>query len=82
MDFELNFEELRSTITESGAAWEAGRTDFTAMSDEERQLHLGYTPGPDDPSLEESEQLARRTSRLSGRLPTRMRRSGTRRPTT
>ena len=59
MDFELNFEELRSTITESGAAWEAGRTDFTAMSDEERQLHLGYTPGPDDPSLEESEQLAR-----------------------
>jgi hypothetical protein len=55
--FELTFEELRSSITETGAAWDAGRTDFTAMSEQERQLLLGYIPGPDDPLLEESERM-------------------------
>jgi hypothetical protein len=55
--FELTFEELRSTITETGAAWDAGRTDFTAMSEQERQLLLGYIPGPDDTLLEDSERM-------------------------
>jgi hypothetical protein len=78
--FELNFEELRSTINEIAAEWEAGRTDFITMSERERLLLLGYTPGPIDPSLEESERTARRTSRPSG--PPRTKRSGARRLTT
>ena len=59
MAFELTFEELQSSITETGAAWDAGRTDFTAMSEQERQLLLGYIPGPDDPLFEESERMTR-----------------------
>jgi hypothetical protein len=57
--FELTFEELRSTITETGAAWDAGRTDFTAMSELERQLLLGYILGPEAPLLEDSERMSR-----------------------
>ncbi len=55
---DFNIQELQTAIAESNAGWEAGETPFTDMSSEERSLLLGYTPGPGDPSLEESERLA------------------------
>ena len=58
MPYELDFEALRSTIDEEDARWEAGETSLTKMSDDERRGHLGYEPGPDDPSLEEQERRA------------------------
>jgi C1A family cysteine protease len=54
--FSIN--ELRTRITDAGAEWEAGETQFTEMSSIERSLYLGYIPGPGEPSLEEREQIA------------------------
>lgn len=58
MPYELDLEALRTTIEEEDARWEAGETPLTNLSDEDRELHLGYVPGPDDPSLEEQERRA------------------------
>jgi C1A family cysteine protease len=55
---EFNIEEIQSAISEAGAEWEGEKTPFTEMSEEEQTLLLGYTPGPDDPSLDEREQIA------------------------
>jgi C1A family cysteine protease len=58
MTYELDLEALRSSIEEEDAGWKAGETPLTRMSEEDRQLHLGYVPGPKDPSLEEQEREA------------------------
>lgn len=51
-------EQVQRAISEADAGWVAGSTAFTEMSSDERALWLGYTPGPDDPSLEEDERTA------------------------
>lgn len=58
MSYELDLDALRSTIDDEDARWQAGETPLTRMSAEDRELHLGYVPGPNDPSLEEQEQQA------------------------
>ena len=54
--FSIN--ELKTSISDTGAEWEAGETQFTEMSSAERSLYLGYTPGPGEPALEEKERIA------------------------
>jgi C1A family cysteine protease len=43
----------------AGVSWEAGITSMLYLTEEERKLHLGYVPGPGEPSLAEREQLAK-----------------------
>jgi C1A family cysteine protease len=54
----MSIGDLQSAIQSAEAKWTAGETPFTAMTAEERELLLGYEPGPDDPSLDESERQA------------------------
>ncbi|WP_053227714.1 C1 family peptidase, partial [Solirubrobacter soli] len=39
--------------------WEWGETSLLQLSAEERDLRLGYVPGPGEPTLEEQEEIAR-----------------------
>ncbi len=55
---EFDIAALQSAISAEDAGWEAGVTEFTAMSPEEQMLRLGYTPGPGEPSLEGAESEA------------------------
>jgi C1A family cysteine protease len=55
---QLDIKALKTAIAEEGALWEAGETDYSSLSADEQNLLLGYTPGPEDPSLEESERMA------------------------
>lgn len=55
----FSIKELKTTISESGAGWQAGENLLTEMSSEERALHLGFVPGPEDLSLEERETTAK-----------------------
>lgn len=54
----LAIEDIQSAIEQAKAEWEARDTPFTEMTTEERDLLLGYVPGPDDPTFEEMEQTA------------------------
>jgi len=51
----LNVQELKKAIEQSNATWTAEETPFVKMSRDEQLRHLGYTPGPNDGSLEEQE---------------------------
>jgi C1A family cysteine protease len=51
--------EIKKAILESKAKWEAQETFIMKMPVEERRLLLGYTPGPDDPSSEVGESIAK-----------------------
>lgn len=55
----FSIKELKTVISESGAGWQAGENLLTEMSSEERALHLGFVPGPEDLSLEEREITAK-----------------------
>lgn len=55
----MDFIKLQAAIELAGASWEAGETSMTQLSDAEKQLRLGYTPGPNEPSFEEQEQIAK-----------------------
>lgn len=52
--------EIQAIIEREGADWEAGETALTGLSVEEFHLNLGYIPGPNEPSLDEREQVALR----------------------
>lgn len=56
---EMSLPQLAAAVAKSGARWEPRETAFSAMSEAEQKLLLGYTPGPEDPSLEESEKAAK-----------------------
>ncbi len=51
--------EIRKAILESDAKWEADETSFMRMPEDVKKNLLGYIPGPEDPSLEEQELIAR-----------------------
>jgi hypothetical protein len=44
---------------ELGLSWRAGVTTNTGHSELQARNRTGYVPGPNDPSLEEAERLAR-----------------------
>ena len=54
----LDINRLKESITKAGAKWEAEENFLTGLSHNDLLLHLGYIPGPDDPSFEEREDLA------------------------
>jgi len=55
----FDIQKLQAAISEADAGWVAEETPFAKMSSDEQALLLGYTPGPDDPSLEEDEGIAK-----------------------
>jgi len=57
-DQPLKIGELASALEAEETPWEYEETDLFKLSPEEQVLRLGYTPGPDEPSLESREELA------------------------
>ncbi|MBK8244300.1 MAG: C1 family peptidase [Saprospiraceae bacterium] len=53
----LELSAIQDAIASSNAGWEAGVTSVSELSDAEKKHRLGYTPGPDAPSLEDQEQI-------------------------
>ncbi len=47
-----------AAIEKEGASWQAGPTNLTAMTEEERQRYLGFAPPPGEPSLADREAAA------------------------
>jgi C1A family cysteine protease len=52
----INLEQIRSSLSDAGDPWEAGVTSLSSLSFEELKKHLGVTPPPGEPSIEEIEQ--------------------------
>jgi len=50
--------QLQIAIDESGGGWKVGESSVSKLSEKEQNVRLGYTPGPDEPSLQELEQVA------------------------
>lgn len=50
-------EALWDAVRANDANWRPGHNAITDLDPEERRQRLGFTPGPDDPSLEEREAL-------------------------
>src|SRR5215212_8994436 len=66
----LNVKELKRAIEQSNATWQAEETPFMKMSQDERLGHLGYTPGPNDGSIEEQERAAKANLQTFMAMPT------------
>ena len=59
---------LWEAVRASNANWRPGHNSITDLDESERRLRLGYTPGPDDPSLEEREALSAERVMMKGVL--------------
>jgi len=56
----LSIQQVQEAIEGAADAnWEAGRTSESDLSDIEASARVGYVPGPDEPSLEQAEEIAR-----------------------
>ena len=55
----LETSELRAVLAQEQATWEAGDTNVSHLPEPDKLRRLGYVPGPEDPSLEDRESLAR-----------------------
>ncbi|MBD2665312.1 dipeptidyl-peptidase 1 [Richelia sinica FACHB-800] len=51
--------KLQEAIERAGANWQGGETTLSQLSDQEKQMRLGFQPRPDEPSLQELEQIGR-----------------------
>lgn len=49
----LELKAIQEAIASSDAGWNAGITNVSELSETEKKRMLGYTPAPDEPSLEE-----------------------------
>src|SRR4051794_34680887 len=56
--------EVQEAIYEAGETWESGTTAVSELTPEEKELRLGFVPGPNDLSLDEREQMAQLNVRL------------------
>ncbi|CCF17082.1 papain cysteine protease family protein [Brevibacillus laterosporus GI-9] len=52
----ITFEQISNSLSNSGNPWEAEWTSLSSLSLEEQKKHLGATPHPDAPSIEEIEK--------------------------
>jgi C1A family cysteine protease len=57
----LGLSQIRSYLSEAGDPWEAGVTSLSSLSFEEQQNHLGVTPPPGEPTVE---QIAQQESQM------------------
>jgi C1A family cysteine protease len=60
----ISLGQINKELNNAGNPWEAGVTSLSGLSLEEQKKHLGLTPPPGEPSLEEIEQqvLSRQAS--------------------
>lgn len=56
--FPISLDDVHAAISEKGHRWHPAQTSMSALEHEEALKHLGYTPGADEPSLDEREQRA------------------------
>lgn len=54
----IGLDQIRSALSAAGDPWEAGVTSLSALSLDEQGMHLGVTPPPGEPSIEEIAQRA------------------------
>lgn len=59
MTNEKEIKSIQQDLSNMGNPWQAEATFLTALPEEERKHYLGYTPGPDEPSLKEKEEIAK-----------------------
>ena len=52
-----NIKLIQDEIAKAGFDWKASVNLFSTMSEEEKTKHLGYSPGPNDISLKEQENM-------------------------
>ncbi len=55
----LDVKTITAAIRSAKADWQSGENFLTSMSLDERQLFLGYSPGPGEPTLQETEKAAK-----------------------
>ncbi len=60
----FTFERLLADLADKQPGWTAERNEFTEMPKAELKKRLGYVPGPDEPSLEDQEAMARANLQL------------------
>jgi hypothetical protein len=69
MPQKIDAKKLQAEVQKAGGRWQAGVTSVSELPDDEKLLRLGYTPGPNEPSLEQRERSqALSILRLAGRL--------------
>jgi len=54
----ISLDQIRSALSAAGDPWEAGVTSLSSLPLEEQKKHLGVTPPPGEPSIEEIAQRA------------------------
>lgn len=54
----IQLEAIQAAIDNAQADWTPEENFLTVMNPDERELYLGYVPGPGEPSLEEAERAA------------------------
>jgi C1A family cysteine protease len=52
----INLEQIRSALSAVGDPWEAGVTSLSSLPLEEQKKHLGLTPPPGEPGIQEIER--------------------------
>ena len=58
MENRNELQSIQEAIASAGHSWTAGNTSVSSLPDEERTKRLGFTPGPNDHSLEQRESSA------------------------
>jgi C1A family cysteine protease len=59
MAVRINLDELAATLRQEEAPWESGETSMTALSEDQLQVRLGFTPPPGAATLEEVDRELR-----------------------
>lgn len=49
---------IQAAVARAGVRWQAAETALTRLPEDERIRHLGYVPGPGEPSLTDREHMA------------------------
>jgi C1A family cysteine protease len=57
----ISLDQIRSDLDKAGNPWQEGVTSLSGLSLEEQKQHLGLTPPPGTPTLDEIEQLVQAT---------------------
>ena len=58
MSKKMNLDSIQSAIQEDGLQWQAAQSPITELSADEFDMLLGYTPGPEEESLQSQEASA------------------------
>ncbi len=67
--FPINLDDVHSAIQTKGHRWHPAQTSMSQLEHEEALKRLGYTPGSDEPSLDERERRAAAAASASAEAP-------------